>query len=131
MGQGAGSREKRAACLEPVGIIKGYASDVNPRMLYPDDNGIIRVEMKELERVVINLDDEFPGHIKRYSGFLAVGNQLRPLPPGSFLDAERGIFYWQPGPGFVRTYELVFIKKETDGTFKRKKIIVEIVPRFP
>ncbi|MCX6580793.1 MAG: hypothetical protein NT166_11500 [Candidatus Aminicenantes bacterium] len=46
---------------------------------------------------------------------------------GSTMDVERGIFYWQPGPGFVGRYRLVFIKKDSHGRATRKDIIVEIL----
>ena len=45
------------------------------------------------------------------AGYLVVGEQLRELPIGSTLDKENGIFYWQPGPGFIGEYRFVFINK--------------------
>jgi hypothetical protein len=65
-----------------------------------------------------------------YTGCLAAGNQLKRLPIGSFLDREKGIFYWQPGPGFIGEYRFVFIGKAQDGEFKRKNINLVIRPEF-
>jgi hypothetical protein len=79
------------------------------------------VEIKELERLEINLSDDGVSE-----GYLVVGDQLRELPIGSTLDRERGIFYWQPGPGFVGEYHLVFLEKDNEGQLTRKNIIVNI-----
>ncbi|MCX6580631.1 MAG: Ig-like domain-containing protein [Candidatus Aminicenantes bacterium] len=85
---------------------------------------IITVEIKELERVEINLSAEGV-----FEGYLIVGDQLRELPIGSTLDTDRGIFYWQPGPGFVGEYCLVFIGIDDDGRDTRKNVIVNIKPK--
>ena len=37
------------------------------------------------------------------------GSELAALPAGSFLDKKTGEFFWQPGPGFVGSYDFVFI----------------------
>jgi alkaline phosphatase len=71
---------------------------------FPDDQGLINIKIKELERIVINLSH--PG--TDILGYMIVGNQLRPLPIGSILDAKSGTFYWQPGPGFIGEYKLLF-----------------------
>ncbi|MCA1650155.1 MAG: hypothetical protein LC753_07680, partial [Acidobacteria bacterium] len=45
-----------------------------------------------------------------YEAYLSVGGVLRPLPIGSALDQRRGAFYWQPGPGFAGSYDLMFVR---------------------
>jgi hypothetical protein len=130
MGHGAWSMEQSAVCLEPVGIIKGYARDVEPLMLYPDDNGIVNIEIKELERLEIQLSDLnsssfITPHSSLYSGYQLVGDQFKPLPIGSFLDMGKGIFYWLPGPGFVGEYEFLFAKEKG-----KVRIKVRILPKF-
>jgi hypothetical protein len=87
-----------------VGIVKGYKKNVEPEKRVPDENGIIHIKIKELERLEIHFFDSRPN--------------ISPLPIGSTLDMGRGIFYWQPGPGFLGTFELV-----------KKKIMITIVPR--
>jgi hypothetical protein len=92
-------------------------------------DGIINIEIKELERVEINLPG--PGGAPQaiwYEGYLVVGDRLRELPIGSTLDKERGVFYWQPGPGFIGEYRIVFIEKDNDGQLTRKNIVVNIKP---
>lgn len=105
---------------EPVIIKKGCSGNFIPREIYPDDNGIITVEIKELERVEINLG------CPDLMGFQVIAEQLKPLPIGSFIDSEAGIFCWLPGVGFHGIYEFVFIR--TNGTDQRK-LRVKILPK--
>jgi hypothetical protein len=53
------------------------------------------------------------------------------LPIGSTFDAQRGIFYWQPGPGFIGDYHFTFILTGPNGMPVRKSILVKIFPKFP
>ena len=56
------------------------------------------VSIEELERI------ELP--VGATNGYLLMKDERRPLPVGSTLKGGR--FYWQPGPGFLGEYELVF-----------------------
>jgi hypothetical protein len=56
------------------------------------------VQIQELDRIEINL-----GAVR---GYLNVNGERRPLPIGSTL--LNGIFYWQPGPGFLGVFQLNF-----------------------
>lgn len=113
---------------EPVTILKGYQTDMIPGILYPGDSGKIDIEIKETERIEIRLSERDANFT--YTGYLKVGKQLWPLPIGSTLDTEGGIFYWSPGPGFIGLYRLVFIGKGPDGEMNKKLIDVKIVPKF-
>ncbi len=96
----------------PVSVIKGYRKDAVPQTVYPGDNGIINIVIRELERVVID--------------FGAVVQPLKSLPIGSTLDRKMGIFYWIPGPGFIGNYELIF----TDSIENRlKRVNINILPK--
>lgn len=120
---------------EPVTVKKGYRTPITTETIYPGNNGIINIRLRELERVKIRL---FPGgrgkwrlaSLSGYTGYMKVGEQLCPLPIGSTLDTGKGIFYWQPGPGFIGEYPLVFIEKEPNGTMNKKCINLKIVPKF-
>jgi hypothetical protein len=57
---------------------------------------------------------------------MMVNNRLETLPVGSTFDSRKGIFYWQPGPGFVGQYHFVFIMKNETGQMNRKEIVVRI-----
>jgi hypothetical protein len=80
-------------------------------------DGDIRIEIRELERVVIDLG------MKDVIGHQVVGERLGRLPVGSTLDRERGIFYWNPGPGFLGDFRLVFSKK---GEAAKKYVLIKI-----
>ena len=54
------------------------------------------------------------------SGYELVNGERRPLPIGSSL--KRGVFYWQPGPGFLGEYHLVFEQKDGTEVHVRVKI---------
>ena len=132
----------------PVGVLKRFNRNVKPLKSYPDENGNITIEIRELERIEIYLNDyQAEGNAlvnedisnnskfkiqnsKFYSVYQVVGSQLRSLPIGSTLDRERGIFYWHPGPGYVGEYRLVFIKKRKNGEMAKNNIIIEITPKF-
>jgi len=73
------------------------------------------VEIEEVGHVEIPL-----GAI---GGYQLAGDKRVPLPIGSSL--KRGVFYWQPGPGFLGEYDLVF--KRRDG--KDVSVHVSIRPR--
>ncbi|NIN17525.1 MAG: hypothetical protein GTO56_05555 [Candidatus Aminicenantes bacterium] len=138
---------------QPVRFRKGYNKHIKSHIMYPNDKGTITIELKELERLDLQLHDpNFKKDLKsftslhftpntkhltlknalsrQYTGFLAVGNALRPLPIGSTLDSERGVFSWLPGPGFIGEYRLVFIARDKSGKFTKKNVIVKIVPKF-
>jgi sugar lactone lactonase YvrE len=62
------------------------------------------IEIEELGRIEIPLN--------AIAGHQLVDGQRTPLPIGSSL--KRGVFYWQPGPGFLGDYTLIFERQ--DGT---------------
>jgi len=105
----------------PIKITTDFNQDDIPNEVYPADNGIITIKTRELQRIGINLGQ--PGWV----GFHIIGNQLKPLPIGSHLDIEKGIFSWGPGPGFVRFYELVFINKVRN---RLRRVNMEILPKY-
>ncbi len=103
----------------PVRIDKGYDNSETIE-LCPDNNGIISIEIRELEPMEIDLGS--PG----WRGFQEIGERYRALPIGSTLEMEAGKFYWIPGPGFLGDYSLLFINSETDTT---RRIHIRILPR--
>jgi hypothetical protein len=119
------SIEHLPAAASPVYLKKGYKVSRAQNACYPGSDGIITIEIKEGER--IEIQNTSSGY---YCGYMVVGDQLKPLPVGSFLDTKRGIFYWQPGVSFIGKYRLVFIEKSENGEFKRKHINVMIHPKY-
>jgi hypothetical protein len=113
----------------PVSIKKDYNQNVEPQHICPTDNGIITLGIKELERIEIKLFPEGTAELATlYAGYQIVDGEISPLPIGSTFDKENGIFYWQPGPGFVGCYKLVFIENHPHGPMK-KTIEITILPR--
>ncbi|MCP4147777.1 MAG: hypothetical protein GY757_08495 [bacterium] len=132
------------ALSSPIGVITGYAKDSTPRIVHAKKNGVVTIRVKELERVVVipdysdvtahsELNDakltRFPTSGHQCKGYLVAGKQLRALPTGSTLDAERGVFYWHPGPGFVGIYKFLFIMNKNGKRYKQE-FQVEIEPGF-
>jgi len=113
----------------PVTLKKVFSKGLEPQEIYPDNEGLIKLEMKELGLIKLNLSHNITG-VSQISGYMVVGNQLHSLPIGSTLDAEKGIFYWHAGPGFFGRYHFVFIEKGQDGQLNRKNVMVNIVPKF-
>lgn len=115
--------------LMPVRIKRGFNEDIEPQAVPMDEKGINRISIKELERLEIVLSDQPDTGGYLYSGYTVTGNRLRPLPIGSTLDEQKGIFYWHPGAGFLGRFNLVFVERKPGGEMNKKNIIVEILPR--
>jgi hypothetical protein len=98
-----------------IRVKRGYSEDTEAREIYPDENEMITIEIKELERIKI----EFSHPVESIS----------PLPIGSFLDRERGVFYWQPGVGYLGEYRLDFLERENAAGIKRT-LLVKIAPKY-
>jgi hypothetical protein len=73
------------------------------------------IEARELERIEVEVGAN--------DGYLIVNSERRPLPIGSTL--RDGVFYWQPGPGFLGEYQLQF-ERPGESPFLLK---VSIQPR--
>jgi hypothetical protein len=123
----------------PIHLKKGYKTEGEPYVLYPDNEGSITIDIKEDERVEIQLGDknEMAGSMEQetgrtdaWTGFLLIVHKLKSLTIGSTLDVSKGIFYWQPGPGFIGEYQFVFIEKGPDGELTKKNIKLVINPKF-
>jgi hypothetical protein len=106
----------------PVMIRKGYDPGIGLETLSRDENGQIIAEINQLERVEIHFSYSIS------SGHQLVNRRLRPLPIGSSLDRERGIFYWQPGPGHLGNYQLLFIVQDKSGKPIRQHLTIKIRP---
>jgi hypothetical protein len=99
-----------------IRVKKGYSEEIEPQEIYPDENEMITIEIKELERLEIDLSHPV--------------ESISPLPIGSFLDRGRGVFYWQPGAGYLGEYRLVFIERGNAGGIWKRVILIKILPKF-
>jgi hypothetical protein len=82
----------------------GFDFDAPLDVAWPGEDGVRRVQLDELGRLELQL-----GPVE--SGYLVASGTLRDLPPGSQLDAATGRFTWAPGPGYVGTYHLAFVRE--------------------
>jgi hypothetical protein len=124
----------------PIRVKKGYNQNIKPQQRFPDETGNITIEIKELERLELQLFEgtrglapvpDVPGpSTNNRMGFLVVGNQLRKLPIGSTFNPQKGIFSWIPGPGFIGTYRFVFLEEKQNREWTKTSITVNILPKF-
>jgi beta-lactamase superfamily II metal-dependent hydrolase len=120
----------------PVKVQTAFVDDEDMQMVFPEETGIISLQIKELGRIVIDFSilsqkeqvyDIFLNQKPNsFSGYMVVDNELRSLPIGSSLNRKQGIFYWQPGPGFIGNYEFVFLINDDPMVFK--KVNIKILP---
>lgn len=135
--------------LKPLVIRHGYDDGAGFEMLPPDSSGTARTTMEQAERLEIDLNSSLgniaedpddrrnvsidTGNIKTlqksgmWEGYLVVGEKLRPLPIGSRLDRETGLFTWQPGPAFLGEYQFIFVRDHASLPL-RVEILIEISP---
>lgn len=111
--------------LKPIKVKKSFKINSGYYTTDPDEEGTFNIKIKELERIVIELSNES----SVIGGYSIIGNELRSLPIGSTLDTRKGIFYWQPGPGFFGEYRFVFVEEMQSGEMKRKNVTVTIEPK--
>jgi hypothetical protein len=100
---------------------RGYSLDVPLRHYRANAAGRVVVHAEELDRIEVKTRGAS-------AGYLVSGGELRPLPIGSGLDAATGVFVWQPGPGFVGKYDLVFVR-HAQGRFVRQDVSIVLNPK--
>jgi YD repeat-containing protein len=89
-------------------------------LVHPGPDGTRVVAIGQNERVELQLPTIIDA---RYTGYQIVSGERRTLPLGSSLDAELGLFYWQPGPGFLGAHDLEFVTSP-DGVPVRVRAVV-------
>jgi hypothetical protein len=104
---------------------RGFNLKAEPDVLQSNNYGILNVEIKELERIEVDL-----GNGGGYRGYMVVGGELRSLPIGSTLDSKKGTFSWMPGPGFIGIYNLLFLQTDEFGITRRIPVKVTVRPKF-
>jgi len=106
-GRGCGDRDERGARAGGRGGRQRAAGGVrrgdDTTWVYPNGSGTRVVAVSQGERVAVQLP-VVDGTI--YTGAQVVHGDRRALPVGSSIDAATGIFYWQPGPGFLGRFDL-------------------------
>jgi hypothetical protein len=100
----------------PITVARGYGE--LPLVLDPGVAGSRTIEVKQGERIEVRLPRGFDTAYQ-----LGPGGQVRSLPIGAAWDAASGVFSWQPAPGFLGRFRLVF----SDGS-QRIRVRVVVVP---
>jgi hypothetical protein len=85
------------------------------------------VEIRELGRIEIPLPRLGDG--RQWTGGIRAGNELQNLPAGSTLDASKGTFVWQLGPGFLGDYLLEFHALGEPETVETFTVLVRVLPQ--
>jgi hypothetical protein len=99
---------------------RGFSLETPFRSYHAGAGGRIVVQAEELDRIELKTNGAS-------AGFLLSGGDLRPLPIGSTLD-KSGTFVWQPGPGFVRDYDLAFVRR-AGGRLVRQDVRIVLNPK--
>ena len=101
-------------------LLRGNAPGTPLTPVNPDVSGRYVVNIHQLERAEIHLG-------AARNGYVQVGQDRQPLPIGSTLDPETGIFYWQTAAGFLGNFDLVF--HTDDPTAAPVQVQVRIMPQ--
>ncbi len=109
---------------EPVTISRGYKDSFEPQLMFPDNKGKLIITVKELERLEVHFFNSDHGTMTGKSI-----QAIAPLPVGSALDSDTGVFFWQLGVGFVGQFEFVFIERSSSGQLIKKEMIVNVIPK--
>ena len=78
------------------------------------------------QRVELFLDPTLAAPCGIYEGHLLSGDVAGPLPAGASLDAQHGIFRWQPTAQFSGTFEFTFVQRGCDSVERRVPVRVVI-----
>jgi len=100
---------------EGVRVRHGLNLDRRPEPIAQEADGGYSVTMEEVGHIQL--------HLGAASGNMLLQGEPQPLPTGSTL--KGGVFYWQPGPGFLGEYTMQF--ERPDGV--RILVRVKIVPK--
>ena len=87
-------------------------------------SGRVVVRSEEVNRVELRL-----GPAEHYSGHLRTTDGLSSLPIGSHLDVTTGVFTWAPAVGFVRAYDLVFVRWDGATAVARHEVRIILEPK--
>jgi hypothetical protein len=117
-----------AARIDPSRISgrRSWESDAPWRTFAVGGSERIVVIGEEIDRFELALGEP---EGQTYTGYLRVGDRLRPLPIGSRLDPATGVFTWSPGVGFVGAYDLVFVRSAGGAAIVRREVRIVLHPK--
>ncbi len=128
-GQPVSALDAVPATSQPAYVQKGFETNAPMDIVDIETEGAApRVKTEELGLVRVTIGPGVSGDADGFEGYLVKGSELAALPAGSFLDRTSGEFFWQPGPGFVGSYDFVFVRTG-NGAKSRTSLGVDIAPR--
>ena len=93
----------------PIRISRNGKDPRRGHMIFPKtDRGICVIAMNPISAISVDLNPECKPGVA-FTGHLLVKEELRCLPIGTTMDVKNNIFYWQPAPGFLGDYDLLFV----------------------
>ena len=123
---------RRAASLtvapETESAVSAQRGAEPARCLPANAEGQRSLTLRALERLQLTLSDTVAPCAGTWAGYLVTDGALSDLPVGAAIDPA-GTFYWQPGPGFKGTFELLFVRTACDGSKERLPVRVTIQAR--
>jgi hypothetical protein len=104
-----------SAAREGVRVRHGFGISRRPDPIAPDSDGVYSLTMEEVGHIEL--------HLGAARGNMMIEGAPQALPTGSTL--KGGVFYWQPGPGFLGDYTMQF--ERPNGT--KIPVRIKIVPK--
>ena len=98
----AASVVARVESADPVVVARGFGE--LGVTVYPDSTGRRVVSLKQGERIEVRLPSGYD------EVWQVVLGERRALPIGTTWDVASHVFAWQPAPGFLGDYEIVFVR---------------------
>ncbi|MCP4157101.1 MAG: hypothetical protein GY757_55835 [bacterium] len=104
---------------------KGFGRNIEDTELLAGENGKVTASIKELDRVELRLKENSGSVL---NGYMKSGDRLMKLPVGSTI--KDGVFYWQPGVGFIGDYQFIFVTTDADGRLNKQAVDIKIKSKF-
>jgi hypothetical protein len=95
--------------------------DGTARASFANDGGVHMIRIAQRSRIEVDLPAIAAPD--RYRGAEIVNGIEKPLPLGSSLDRERAVFYWEPAPAFLGSYDLIFVSGVREPV--RIRVVIE------
>jgi hypothetical protein len=111
--------------MSAIAVQRGFDADALFETVYGSSEPYA-LDVEELDRVEVRVPN--PSQARGVAYLRALG-ELRPLPAGASFDAARGVFAWQPGPGFIGRYHFVIVTADGAGGQTRYELEVTLRPR--
>lgn len=87
------------------------------RPLLQETDGSYSLRVEQLDRLELHL-----GAV--HDGYVLVGKEKQPLPAGSTLDPDSGIFYWHTASPFLGAFDLIFIRDDLKDNQIRVRVLI-------